>query len=39
VAAREKDPGVRAQLEKQATDYRKLATARAKALGMEPPEE
>ncbi len=38
MAAREQNPEIRAQLEKQAEAYRKLAIARAKALGMEPPE-
>jgi hypothetical protein len=37
MAAHEQNPETKAQLEKQAAAYRKLATARAKALGMEPP--
>ena len=39
MAATEKDPQVRAQLEKQAKEYRNLAIARAKRLGMDLPEE
>jgi hypothetical protein len=34
MAANEKDPQVKAQLERQAAAYRKLAEARAKALGI-----
>ena len=37
MAAREQNPEIKAQLEKQAEAYRKLAIGRAKALGMEPP--
>lgn len=39
MAAREQNPDTRAQLEKQAQAYRKLAISRARALGMEPPEQ
>ena len=35
--AAENDPQLKADLEKQAAAYRRLATARAKELGMEPP--
>jgi hypothetical protein len=37
MAASENDPQLKANFEKQAAAYRKLATARAKELGMEPP--
>jgi len=37
LAAHEKDPKLKADLEKQATAYRKLAADRAKQLGIEPP--
>jgi hypothetical protein len=37
LAAHEKNPQLRADLEKQAAAYRKLAADRAKKLGMEPP--
>ena len=37
MAAREQNPEIKAQLQKQAEAYRKLAISRAKALGMEPP--
>jgi hypothetical protein len=37
MAAAESDPQLKANFEKQAAAYRKLATARAKELGMEPP--
>jgi hypothetical protein len=37
MAAAEDDPQLKADFEKQAVAYRKLATARAKELGMEPP--
>jgi hypothetical protein len=37
MSSRESDPRVRAQLEQQALAYRKLAAARAKKLGLEPP--
>ena len=36
MAANEKDPQVKAQLERQAAAYRKLAATRARAPGMEP---
>jgi hypothetical protein len=39
MAAREENPETKVQLERQAAAYRKLAIARAKALGMEPPED
>ena len=38
LAATEKNPEFRAQLEKQAAAYRKLAAERAKKLDMPPPE-
>lgn len=38
MAAREQNPEIKAQLEKQADAYRKLAISRARAVGMEPPE-
>lgn len=38
MAAQEENPDARGQLEKLAAAYRKLATERAKALGMKPPE-
>ena len=37
MAAAESDSQLKANFEKQAAAYRKLATARAKKLGMEPP--
>jgi hypothetical protein len=37
MAANEKNPQVKAQLQAQALAYRKLATTRAKELGMDPP--
>jgi hypothetical protein len=37
MAAAENDSQLKANFEKQAAAYRKLATARAKELGMEPP--
>ena len=37
MAAAENDPQLRANFENQAAAYRKLATARAKELGMEAP--
>jgi hypothetical protein len=37
LAALEKNPEVKAQLEKQAADYMKLATVRAKKIGVPPP--
>jgi hypothetical protein len=37
MSSRESDPRVKAQLEEQALAYRKLAAARAKKLGLEPP--
>jgi hypothetical protein len=36
-SSRESDPQVKAKLEEQAAAYRKLATARARKLGLEPP--
>jgi hypothetical protein len=39
MAAREQNPETKAQLEKQAQAYRKLAIRRARELGMEPPEQ
>ena len=39
MAADEKNPELKAQLEKQARSYRKLAADRAKKLGMQPPPE
>jgi hypothetical protein len=38
MAAQEENQAAKAQLEKLAASYRKLATDRAKALGMKPPE-
>jgi len=38
LAATEKNPEFKAQLEKQAADYRKLAAERAKKLGVPLPE-
>ena len=37
MAADERKPDLKAELEKQATAYRKLAAERAKKLGMPPP--
>jgi hypothetical protein len=37
LATLEKNPKLKADLEKQAVAYRKLATERAKKLGLEPP--
>jgi hypothetical protein len=37
LAAHETNPELKASLEKQADAYRKLATERAKKLGIEPP--
>ena len=37
MSSRESDAQVNAKLEEQAAAYRKLATARAKKLGLEPP--
>jgi hypothetical protein len=39
MAASEENPELKAQLEKQARSYRKLAADRAKKLGMQPPPE
>ena len=39
MAAGEKNPELKAQMEKQAASYRKLAADRAKNLGMQPPPE
>jgi hypothetical protein len=37
MAAEEKNPELKAQLERQAAAYRKLAAERAKKLGLQPP--
>ena len=37
MAAEEKNPELKAQLERQAVAYRKLAAERAKKLGLHPP--
>jgi hypothetical protein len=37
LAAAEKDPQLKADFEKQAAAYRKLATERGKKFGLEPP--
>ena len=37
MAADEKNPELKAQLERQAAAYRKLAAERAKKLGLQPP--
>ena len=39
MAAGEKNPELKAQMEKQAASYRQLAADRAKNLGMQPPPE